>query len=408
MGRYGMGWGGRRRGALLGGVLGLAVLMITSCTTGQAEPAPAADKQKTTSSAKPAPPKKPVKLAITPADKAADVVPGNPVTIAAVDGMLTQVRVVNEQGEQVRGQLSPDKTTWQTTEPLGFGKTYTATATGKGTDEKRTTVKSVFTTATPRLKADLSMNPLDGQTVGVGQPLAFYFDVNIENKAAVEKAIQIATTPHTEGAFYWFDDSEVHWRPKTYWAAGTKITVNAAIFGKDFGNGVFGNESRVANITVGKAVVAVADGATHQMTVTVNGKVARTIPISMGKPGHETPSGTYVVMSEHTNYTMDSSTYGVPTDAAEGYRTTVAVASRMSNSGIFYHSAPWSVGDQGHRNVSHGCLNMTTENAAWLQEISQKGDVIVVKNSGGQILEPWDGLGDWQIPWAEWTKGGKR
>ena len=80
----------------------------------------------------------------------------------------------------------------------------------------------------------------------------------------------------------------------------------------------------------------------------------------------------------------------------------------MSNSGIFYHSAPWSVGDQGHRNVSHGCLNMTTENAAWLQEISQKGDVIVVKNSGGQFLEPWDGLGDWQIPWAEWVKGGKR
>lgn len=407
MGRCVMGWGGRRRGLLLG-VLGLAVAMVTSCTSGEAASAPADDAPKTTSSAKPAPPKKPVRLSITPKDKAEDVVPGGPVTIAAVDGKLTQVRLLNEQGDAVAGRLSPDGTTWQTTEPLGFSKTYTATATGKGTDGKRATVKSVFTTATPRLKADVSMNPLDGQTVGVGQPLAFYFDVNIENKAAVEQAIQISATPHTEGAFYWFDDSEVHWRPKTYWARGTKITVNAAIYGKDFGNGVFGNDSRVANITVGDAIVATADGGTHQMTVTVNGKVARTIPISMGKPGHETPVGTYVVMSEHSNYTMDSSTYGVPVDSSAGYRTTVAVASRMSNSGIFYHSAPWSVGDQGHRNVSHGCINMTTENANWLQQISQKGDVIIVKNSGGPVLEPWDGLSDWQVPWPEWSKGGKR
>ncbi|MGB3442244.1 MAG: Ig-like domain-containing protein [Actinophytocola sp.] len=402
-----MGWGGRR-GLLIGGVLGLAVVMITSCTSGEAEPAPKDDAGKSTSSGKPAPPKKAVKITVTPRDKTTEVVPGGPVTIAAVDGKVTQVTLVNDEGEPVAGQLSPDSTTWQTTEPLGFGKTYTATATGKGSDGKATTVTSVFSTTTPRVKADVSMNPLDGQTVGVGQPLAFYFDVDIQNKAAAEQAIQIATTPHTDGAFYWFDDSEVHWRPQQYWAAGTKITVNAAIYGKDFGNGVFGNESRLANVTVGNAVVATADGATHQMTVTVNGAVAKTIPISMGKPGHETPAGTYVVMSEHTNYTMDSSTYGVPVDSSAGYRTTVAVASRMSNSGIFYHSAPWSVGDQGHRNVSHGCINMSTENARWLQDISQKGDVITVQNSGGPVLEVWDGLGDWQIPWAQWAAGGKR
>ncbi|MFC4858136.1 L,D-transpeptidase [Actinophytocola glycyrrhizae] len=388
--------------------MSLAVLMVTSCTSGEAATEPKNDTSEQTSSAKPAPPKKPVKLTITPGDKAADVVPGGPVTIAAIDGKVTQATLVNDDGEPVAGRLSPDGTTWQTTEPLGFGRTYTATATGQGTDGKPATVTSVFSTATPRVKADVAMNPLDGQTVGVGQPLAFYFDVNIENKAAVEQAIQISATPHTEGAFYWFDDSEVHWRPKEYWAAGTKITINAAIYGKDFGNGVFGNDSRLANITVGDAIVATADGATHQMTVTVNGEVARTIPISMGKPAHETPVGTYVVMSEHSNYTMDSSTYGVPVDSSAGYRTTVAVASRMSNSGIFYHSAPWSVGDQGHRNVSHGCINMTTENARWLQDISQKGDVITVQNSGGPVLEPWDGLSVWQVPWDEWKAGGKR
>jgi lipoprotein-anchoring transpeptidase ErfK/SrfK len=399
----------RRRKLLLSGVLGLAVLLVTSCSSGSASgEGDAPEKKAVSSSTKPAPPKKPVQLSISPAGGAVDVAPGLPITVAAVDGKVTSVSLVNELGEAVAGQLSPDATTWQTTEPLGFGKTYTATATGEGTDGKPATATSVFTTVRPRLKADVSMNPLDGQTVGVGQPLAFYFDVKITNKAAVEQAIQISTTPSTEGAFYWFDDKEVHWRPKDYWAAGTKVTINAAIYGKDFGEGIFGNESRVANITVGDAIVAVADGATHQMTVNVNGAVARTIPISMGKPAHETPVGTYVVMSEHTDYTMDSSTYGVPADSPAGYRTHVEVATRMSNSGIFYHSAPWSVGDQGNRNVSHGCLNMTTENARWLQSISQKGDVIVVQNSGGPVLESWDGLGDWQIPWDQWVAGGHK
>jgi lipoprotein-anchoring transpeptidase ErfK/SrfK len=389
-------------------MLGLVVVMVTSCTSGSAAGERDGAPRETTSATRPAPPKKPVKLSIAPGDKAVDVAPGLPITVAAVDGKVTGVSLVNPDGVPVAGQLSPDGTTWQSTEPLGFGKTYTATATGQGSDGKPASVTSVFSTAQPRMKADLSMNPLDGQTVGVGQPLAFYFDVAIANKAAVQQAIQITSKPAVEGAFYWYDDKEVHWRPKTYWPAGTQVSINASIYGKDFGNGVFGNDSRTANIAIGDAVVATADGASHQMTVTVNGAVARTIPISMGKPAHETPVGTYVVMSEHTNYTMDSSTYGVPADSAAGYRTTVSVASRMSNSGIFYHSAPWSVGDQGRRNVSHGCINMTTENARWLQSISQKGDVIIVQNSGGPVLESWDGLGDWQIPWPQWTAGGKK
>ena len=397
--------GGRRRGIRLATLL--VVAFATACTSSPAEPSPDDDRRKETTSTRPSPPPTPVKLSISPGDKAADVAPGDPITVAAVGGKLTQVALRNDAGEPVAGKLSPDATTWQAAEPLGFDRTYTVTATGEGTDGKPATLTSSFSTVAPRLKADLSMNPLDGQTVGVGQPLAFYFDVDITDKLAAERAIQISTTPAVQGAFYWFDDSEVHWRPKTYWPSGTKVSINAAIYGKNFGDGVFGNEDRVANITIGKAITAVVDGASHQMTVTVNGKVARTIPISMGKAGNETPYGTYVVMSEHTDYTMDSSTYGVPADSPLGYRTHVDIATRMSNSGIFYHSAPWSLGDQGNRNVSHGCINMSTENAAWLQDISQKGDIIVVKNSGGPRLEPWDGLGDWQIPWPQWQKGNR-
>lgn len=388
----------------------LAVLgvLLTACSTAApaAQPGSPQGSGSPTTSTSQAPPAKPVALALAPVDKAADVAPGDPVTVSATDGKLTEVVVTNQDGAPVAGQLASDATTWRSTEGLGYDKTYTTKATAQGTDGKPTTAVSTFTTAKPRRQAALSMNPLDGQTVGVGQPLAFYFDTAVD-RAAAQRAITITSTPTIDGAFYWFSDKEVHWRPRLYWQPGTKITINAAIYGKNLGNGIYGREDRNATITVGNSVIAVADGETHEMTVTINGELARTIPISMGKRAHETPYGTYVLMSENTNYIMDSSTYGVPADSPGGYRTKIAFASRMSNSGVFYHSAPWSVRQQGHSNVSHGCLNMSTDNAAWMQSIAQKGDIVIVQNSGGPKLESWDGLGDWQIPWDEWQKAGK-
>jgi lipoprotein-anchoring transpeptidase ErfK/SrfK len=385
-----------------------AVLGLAGCTSAP-EPPPSGEQLGgvTTSTTATQPPE-PFSLKLTPADKAEDVEPGAPVTVAVGGGLLTEVVLTNEAGKVVKGSMASDGRTWTSAEPLGYGKTYTTKATGQDAEGKATTSTSTFTTARPARTSALSMNPLDGQEVGVGQPLAFYFSTAIRDKAAAEKAIRITSEPETAGAYYWFDDSTVMWRPQEYWKPGTKVTIDARVYGKHFGNGTYGAEDRKAVITIGDAVVMKADGKSHTMTVSINGKVARTIPISMGKPGYETPVGTYVVMSEHTDYVMDSSTYGVPTDAAEGYRTHVEVATRMSNSGIFYHSAPWSVGDQGKRNVSHGCINVSTENARWLQKISAKGDVITVSGSGGPKLEVWDGLGVWQVPWETWKKGGAR
>jgi lipoprotein-anchoring transpeptidase ErfK/SrfK len=138
------------------------------------------------------------------------------------------------------------------------------------------------------------------------------------------------------------------------------------------------------------------------MTVSINDQVVKTMPASLGKQGHNTPAGSYTVMSEHTDYTMDSSTYGVAADSPAGYRTFVQYAVRMSNSGIFYHSAPWSVSSQGKRNVSHGCINLSTENAKWLMDTSKKGDIVTVQNSGGPALEATDGWSVWQMPWDQW------
>jgi lipoprotein-anchoring transpeptidase ErfK/SrfK len=405
------------RRSLVGVATGLVMLSLASCSSG--EPAaqqpqgtpPASGSSGSSSGSTPTSPTgsaKAVALAITPADKAANVAPGDPISVTATDGKLTQVQVTNQDGKPVAGAIAPDGSKWESSEPLGYSKSYTVNATGAGTDGKPVTSASSFSTVKPGRQVSVSINPTDGATVGVGQPLAFYFSSSVPDKAAAEKAIKISTEPKVEGAFYWFRDNEVHWRPQEYWKSGTKITIDAGVYGKALGPGLFGKEDRKANVTIGQKLVAVADGGTHQMTVSVNDQVVKTVPISMGKRGHETPYGTYVVMTEQQNYTMDSGTYGVPADSPGGYRTKIAVASRVSNSGIFYHSAPWSVRQQGSSNVSHGCINMSTENAKWMQDIGNKGDIFIVQNSGGKPLQSWDGLGDWQVSWADWQKGGEK
>jgi len=93
---------------------------------------------------------------------------------------------------------------------------------------------------------------------------------------------------------------------------------------------------------------------------------------------------------------MDSSTYGVPVNSTYGYKVTVQDAVRIDNSGGFVHGAPWSVNDQGKRNVSHGCINLSPANAKWFFDNFGSGDPVVVKNSVGTHTKN-DGSQDWQM-----------
>ncbi|WP_342715322.1 L,D-transpeptidase [Lentzea xinjiangensis] len=353
-----------------------------------------------------APPPKPVTLTLALNNGAADVSPGLPVIATAADGKLTDVKLFNSDGKAVEGKMNPESTQWTNTEPLGYSKTYKLVAAATGEDGQSQTKESTFTTVKPRTLTYVSTNPQNGTTIGVGQPLAFYFDEPVADKVAAEKMLEITTEPKVEGAFYWFNKKEVHWRPEKFWKPGTKITMNIKVYGKHVGDGIYGQEDRVITTTVGDEVIHYADGQTHQVTTKVNGQVVRTMPTSMGKPADATPTGTYVLMEKHSHMIMDSTTYGLALENG-GYRTPVDWAYRMSNSGIFFHSAPWSIGDQGHRNVSHGCLNLSPENAKWVFDTSRQGDVVIVTNSGGPPLESWDGFGDWQVPWSTWVQGNR-
>ena len=77
-------------------------------------------------------------------------------------------------------------------------------------------------------------------------------------------------------------------------------------------------------------------------------------------------------------------------------------ATRISNSGEFVHSAPWSVAQQGKENVSHGCVNLSPANAQWFYGISRPGDVVQVTGTPVPLTGKDTDIPDWTIPWSEW------
>jgi lipoprotein-anchoring transpeptidase ErfK/SrfK len=344
------------------------------------------------------------KLSASVTDGAVGVAVDSPVTVSADDGVLASVEMVNENGGSVDGQLSPDGVRWSSAERLGYNRLYTLTAKARGLGGMATRQLTFQTHSPQNLTMPYAM-PHDGEVVGVGEPVAIQFDENIANREAAEKAIVVTTDPPVEGAFYWLNNREVRWRPEHFWKPGTAVNVAVNTYGVDLGDGVFGEDNARSHFTVGDEVIATADDNTKMVTVRVNGDVVKTMPTSMGKDSTPTASGTYILGLRFAHMIMDSSTYGVPVNSPNGYRTEVDFATQMSYSGVFVHSAPWSVGAQGHTNTSHGCLNVSPSNAQWFYEHTKRGDVVQVVNTIGPPLSGTEGLGDWNIPWDQWHAG---
>ncbi|MGE2722878.1 L,D-transpeptidase [Mycolicibacterium celeriflavum] len=344
------------------------------------------------------------KLTASVTDGAVGVSVDSPVTVSAEDGVLGSVTMVNESGKTVAGALSPDGLTWSTTEPLGYNKRYTLTAESLGLGGA-TTRRMSFETHSPENLTMPYVLPNNGEVVGVGQPVAIRFDENITNRLAAQKAIKIKTDPPVEGAFYWLNNREVRWRPENYWKPGTKVDVAVNTYGVDLGDGLFGQENVSTSFTIGDEVITTVDDSTKTLTVRRNGEVIKTMPVSMGKNSTPTNNGVYIVGDRLSHMVMDSSTYGVPVNSPNGYRTEVDWATQISYSGIYVHAAPWSVGSQGNSNVSHGCINVSTSNGRWFHDNSKRGDVVEIVNTVGSTLPGTDGLGDWNIPWEQWKAG---
>ncbi|WP_371307989.1 L,D-transpeptidase [Gordonia sp. (in: high G+C Gram-positive bacteria)] len=137
------------------------------------------------------------------------------------------------------------------------------------------------------------------------------------------------------------------------------------------------------NVATKSGYVALAVDSDHRLYWWKDGKLVKNMPVSMGSDAHPTQHGTFHTKEKYRDMYMDSSTYGVPVDSPEGYRTYVEYATRLTNDGVFIHAAPWSVEQQGHSNVSHGCLNVSTENGRWVYENIPTGTPVVIRGTKG-------------------------
>nr|WP_141997003.1 Ig-like domain-containing protein [Amycolatopsis cihanbeyliensis] len=381
-----------KRALLLG--LTACVLVVTGCTVGVSRNSVSEGS---------------VRVSIEP-DGTAAVNPVTPITVRAEHGKLTGVTMTNAgTGARVDGALAPDGTAWTATEPLGYASRYTVVASAVGDRGKRIEQHGEISTLAPRAQAEPNLIPAPESVretgVGVGQPIVFQFSQPVEDRAAVERRLSVVSRPAQQGGWYWIDDRNVHYRPQEYWRPGTELTVNAKIYGVDFGNGVYGARDRTERYRVHDSWIAEADGATERMRIVHNGEQVKSMPISMGKDATPTHSGTHVISAKYENYTMDSCTYGVCQGDPGYYRAREHWSQRISTDGEFVHENPNSVGQQGDTNVSHGCINLDAANATWFFDHLGLGDVVEVVNSGGPELPVWDLYGDWSLSWAEWQAG---
>ena len=330
-----------------------------------------------------------------------------PVSVKVDEGTFDAVVMRVVHGKRLPGGFDPGKTSWTAGSLLEPGTTYVVTARATDGDGLSTSSRTMFQTDDLTLSEQTypSITPLQDEPVGVGMPVIVTFDVPVENRAAFEQQMTVTSSPKTTGSWHWMNDQEVHWRPKAYWKPGTDVSVDVNVNSIDAGNGVYGQMDRHIDFTIGRSVVMRANLRTDEMAVLVNGKLARTIPITGGKPGYETRSGTKLIVEKFAEKRMDAATVGIQPGDPEYYDIPdVQYAQRVTFTGEFLHAAPWSVSAQGSYNVSHGCVGMNTANAQWLFGLTHRGDPVEVTGTG-RGLEEGNGWTDWNMSYAQYKQG---
>jgi lipoprotein-anchoring transpeptidase ErfK/SrfK len=333
--------------------------------------------------------------------------PDQPIVVSATAGTLGEVSVASQGGATVPGSISEDGLRWASSGVLLPGTTYEVRVTMHGSSAAQPVTSTMAITTVPsaaEFRARIS--PRDGATVGVGMPILVTFTAPVEQgrRVEVQRALQVRASEPVEGAWNWVSDTRLQYRTKDFWPARSKVSVTADLAGVQAGADVWGDQDKQVDFSVGRSVVSVVDVTSHVMTVTIDGTVARRIPVTTGKDGFLTRGGTRVISEKLAETRMDAASTGITPDDPEYYNLDVRWAMRMTNSGEFIHAAPWSVAAHGSANVSHGCVGMSTANAQWLFEQSRVGDVVTVVHST-RTLEPGNGLTQWNVSWQDWQAG---
>ncbi|WDZ87231.1 L,D-transpeptidase [Micromonospora cathayae] len=388
---------GRRRGAFAAAALAAVLALTSACTGG--------DDGKSSGWENPG--EKPAEAAVTittPQADAKDVPASTEIAFTAEQAQQTTVELKDAAGATVEGTMAADGRTWLPSGALQYGTTYTATVTATGGDGKATTATHNFTTmAKPANQVRVTSFLGDDQVVGVGMPLIVKFGRAIpeDYRDDVQRRMTVTSTSAQEGIWHWVSPTEVRYRPKEFWQAGSTVRYRVQAGGLPMGDGWYGRADLSVDIKIGPATVMTVDNKTKRMTVTRDGKVIRTIPVSLGKKSTPSSSGTMVVIEKLKETVFDTFDELGPED---GYRTDIDFAQRLTWGGEFIHAAPWSEGQQGRVNVSHGCVNVSMKEGEWLFNQTRIGDPITVKGTERK-LQNGNGWTDWNMSWEEYVKG---
>jgi lipoprotein-anchoring transpeptidase ErfK/SrfK len=388
----------RRRGPLL--VLGAVIVAVAAVGAylGTRSPSPVVSSQAGTGT-------QGLQLSFTPANGAGAVALDAPVGVTAAGGHLDSVSVTGPAGQAVPGSLAGGGKDW-TSAPGGLAPAslYTIAVRGHSASGRAVSAQASFTTLTPTSVLSDDIEPSAG-VVGVGEPIVVRFNQAVVDRAAVQRALGVQLSAPVSGAWHWLDAKEVHFRPQAYWPTGEHVTVLSDLDGVQAAPGLWGVTSRSVSFSVGDAHISTVDINSHMMTVTDNGAVVQTFKDSAGRDKYPTMGGLHVVLGKEPDVLMDSQSVGIPRDSPDGYYEHVAEDVNISDGGEFVHSAPWSVGQQGNSNVSHGCVNLAPSDATWFYNFSQSGDIVNIVNSPRPPETGDHGTADWNMSWAQWVAG---
>jgi lipoprotein-anchoring transpeptidase ErfK/SrfK len=270
----------------------------------------------------------------------------------------------------------------------------------------------------PKTVVHVSALESDGATYGVGIPIVLYFHPLPTNSSAFTKAAKVKVNGSVaNGAWFWEQPTkyektrhiiEAHYRLSRYWPANSDVDVNLPIGGLSAGKGkVYGHALNSVSFHIGASHVSSVDGQARKMTVTSNGRLVRTIEVSLGAAQTPTYTGVKVVMQKGENQPDGAKLR--PDGAVEmigpGYDELVDWSVRITQSGEYVHAAPWN-SHIGQLNTSNGCTNLQVDTAKWFYQFSRLGDIVTYTHTDGTTMPSWDGLGDWNVPWPEWQNGG--
>ncbi|PWK67714.1 lipoprotein-anchoring transpeptidase ErfK/SrfK [Streptomyces sp. CG 926] len=356
------------------------------------------------------------KITITPKDGATNVGLNDAANVAVADGTLTLVELKTSEGAAVAGKIAADGKSWKPDAALKRSTKYALAATAKDADGKEAHENASFTTVSPENSFIGSFLPDDGQTVGVGMPVSITFNKPIQDKKAVQAAISVTSTSNQEVVGHWFGAQRLDFRPEKYWDANSTVTMKLALEGVQGAPGIQGVQNKTVTFKIGRSQVSQVDVKSKKMTVTRDGAVLKTIPISAGSPDNPTYNGQMVISEKFKETRMDGSTVGFKDSEGKGEYDIKDVphAMRLSQSGTFIHGNYWGADSVfGSANTSHGCVGLNdakgagdpNQPAAWFFDNSLIGDVVEVINSPDKVIKPENGLNGWNMAWAEWKAG---